>query len=93
MLTQEGQDAARECIMRSGLPDLSNDTNDFEGHYDPGTESISDLEPLQPDSAGGVAMPSVDLRRQKSKEIPVEYMERVHLHLVYKFVPRFSSIT
>ncbi|PON74374.1 DNA repair protein [Parasponia andersonii] len=77
MLTQEGQEAARECIMRSGLPDASKDTRTSEGHFDLDTENMSELEPLQPDSAGDVAMVSIDLRRQKPKDIPVEYMERL----------------
>lgn len=92
MLTQEGQEAARECIMRSGLADPSSDTNDSEGHYDLDTENMLDLEPLQPDSAREVTSSSGDLTRKKPVDIPVEYMDRVYLHLASKFAPSFSSI-
>ena len=34
MLTQEGQEAARECPMRSGFPDTSENTANSEGPSD-----------------------------------------------------------
>ncbi|XP_062115628.1 crossover junction endonuclease MUS81 [Humulus lupulus] len=77
MLTQEGKEAARECIMRSGMPESSNDTRSSERHYDVDIENLSDPEPSQLDSAKEVAVPSVDSRRQKSTDIPVEYMDRL----------------
>ncbi|KAF4349988.1 hypothetical protein F8388_017566 [Cannabis sativa] len=79
MLTQEGKEAARECITRSGVPESSKDNRSSERHYDVDIENMSDVEPSQLDSAKEVeiAAPSANLRRQISTDIPVEYMDRL----------------
>lgn len=77
MLTQEGKEAACECITRSGLPDSSNDAFSSERIYDLGTNDASDLEIVRPHSDIEVTASSVDLRRKKPKVIPPDYTERV----------------
>ncbi|KAF3436728.1 hypothetical protein FNV43_RR19475 [Rhamnella rubrinervis] len=68
MLTQEGQEAARECLVRSGLPDTSENTENSEGS--------SDLNLVNIDSAEVETMSPVDLKRKKSTDIPLEYIEK-----------------
>ena len=77
MLTQEGQEAARECLMRSGLPDTSETTANSEGP--------SDLNLVNIDSAEEETMSLVDLRRKKSTDIPLEYIEKVSFQLAFYF--------
>ena len=77
MLTQEGQEAARECLMRSGLPDTSETTANSEGP--------SDLNLVNIDSAEEETMSPVDLRRKKSTDIPLEYIEKVYFQLAFYF--------
>ena len=75
MLTQEGQEAARECLMRSGFPDTSENTANSEGP--------SDLNLVNVDSAEEETMSPVDLRRKKSTDIPLEYIEKVYFQLAF----------
>lgn len=93
MLTQEGKEAARECISRSGLPDPSKDTSTSEGLCDPGTHNMQDIELVQSDSESDVEVMAspVNLRRQKPMDISPDYLERVYLHLASKFVSNFLS--
>lgn len=77
MLTQEGQEAARECLMRSGFPDTSENAANSEGS--------SDLQIVNLDSADEATTSSVDLRRQKSTDIPPECIERVYFQLALYF--------
>ncbi|XP_024028052.1 crossover junction endonuclease MUS81 isoform X2 [Morus notabilis] len=78
MLTQEGKEAARECISRSGLPDPSKDTSTSEGLCDPGTHNMQDIELVQSDSESDVEVMAspVNLRRQKPMDISPDYLER-----------------
>ncbi|XP_048330077.2 crossover junction endonuclease MUS81 isoform X2 [Ziziphus jujuba] len=68
MLTQEGKEAARECQMRSGLPDTSENAADSEGS--------SDLQLVNLESDDEATTSSVDLNRQKPTDIPPECIER-----------------
>ncbi|XP_024028051.1 crossover junction endonuclease MUS81 isoform X1 [Morus notabilis] len=79
MLTQEGKEAARECISRSGLPDPSKDTSTSEGLCDPGTHNMQDIELVQSDSESDVEVMAspVNLRRQKPMDISPDYLERL----------------
>ncbi|KAF3437390.1 hypothetical protein FNV43_RR20143 [Rhamnella rubrinervis] len=61
MLTQEGQEAAYECLMRSGLFNTSENTAISVGP--------SDLNLVNIDSAEEETMSPVDLRRTKSTDI------------------------
>ena len=75
MLTQEGQKAVRECLMRSGFPDTSENTAN--------SEWPSDLNHVNIDSAEEETMSPVDLRRKKSTDIPLEYIEKVCFQLAF----------
>ncbi|KAK0573535.1 hypothetical protein LWI29_009596 [Acer saccharum] len=76
MLTQEGHEAARECLTRSGLADPIENVAD-EQHADLDRANVSDMELARPDSSGDVALRSVGLSRQKkSVDVPPESLER-----------------
>ncbi|GMN53715.1 hypothetical protein TIFTF001_022837 [Ficus carica] len=77
MLTQEGKEAAHECITRSGLPDPSKETSTSEGQCDLGAQNTSDLELVQSDSDVEVMTSPVDVRSLKRTDIPPEYVERL----------------
>lgn len=77
MLTQEGQEAARECLMRSGFPDPSENTVDCERLCDLDTHNVSDVELVLPVSANEATTSSIDFSRPKEKDIPLEHIERV----------------
>lgn len=82
MLTQEGHEAARECLMRSGLADPIENMAD-EQHADLDRANVSDMELAHPDSSGDVALRSVGLSRQKkSVDVPPESLERVSIQLL-----------
>lgn len=69
MLTQEGQEAAQECLVRSGLADRIENSVDGKD---------SDLEFAHPDSTGEVTLRTVSLSRlEKSTDIPSETLEKV----------------
>ncbi|KAJ4711569.1 Crossover junction endonuclease MUS81 [Melia azedarach] len=68
MLTQEGQEAAQECLVRSGLADRIENSVDGKD---------SDLEFAHPDSTGEVTLRTVSLSRlEKSTDIPSETLEK-----------------
>ncbi|KAK4841777.1 hypothetical protein QYF36_010280 [Acer negundo] len=76
MLTQEGHEAARECLTRSGLADPIENVAD-EQHADLDRVNVSDMELVRPDSSEDVALRSVGLSRQKkSVDVPPESLER-----------------
>ncbi|KAI9169325.1 hypothetical protein LWI28_010726 [Acer negundo] len=76
MLTQEGHEAARECLTRSGLADPIENVAD-EQHADLDRVNVSDMELARPDSSEDVALRSVGLSRQKkSVDVPPESLER-----------------
>ncbi|KAL2461161.1 Crossover junction endonuclease MUS81 [Abeliophyllum distichum] len=87
MLTEEGKEAARECLLRSGLldpdknfdslKDISDVDQRDQSIVDSAEEVMSDLEFDNVDSVKKVALPSADLKKQKkSMDIPPEYLDK-----------------
>jgi crossover junction endonuclease MUS81 len=78
MLTQEGQEAARECLMRSGLADPAENLANEEGFSDQGANSMPrlDFAPLEKEVASTSAGLS---RHKKSIDVPLESLERVYV--------------
>ncbi|KAL5760348.1 hypothetical protein ACOSQ2_019186 [Xanthoceras sorbifolium] len=82
MLTQEGREAARECLMRSGLADPIEDVAD-EQHTDLDPANVSEMELAHSDLSGEVTLRSVGLSRQKKPiDVPLESLERF-MHMGY----------
>lgn len=77
MLTQEGREAARECLMRSGLTDPMENVPDQQ-HADANPANVFDVDLANADSTEEVVGFSDGLGRQKkSIEVPQESLERV----------------
>ncbi|KAL4600799.1 hypothetical protein ACB092_11G225500 [Castanea dentata] len=75
MLTQEGQEAARECLMRSGLVNPAEDLANAEVYSDQGAHSTPDIDFTPPEKE--VPSTSTGLsRRRKSIDVPLESLER-----------------
>ncbi|KAJ8900400.1 hypothetical protein K2173_025040 [Erythroxylum novogranatense] len=76
MLTEEGQETARECLMRSRLIDPGECSANVEGSSDVQTHVASDLESTLLNFAGESSS-SVGLSRlQKSVDVPIDSLER-----------------
>lgn len=77
MLTDEGRETARECLIRSRMEDPGDNLANLEGSSDPNMLNTSDMESAHPDSARGATFTSVALSRQKkSIDVPLESLER-----------------
>lgn len=77
MLTDEGRETARECLIRSCMEDPGDNLANLEGSSDPNMLNTSDMESAHPDSARGATFTSVALSRQKkSIDVPLESLER-----------------
>ncbi|KAH8512667.1 hypothetical protein H0E87_006089 [Populus deltoides] len=77
MLTDEGRETARECLIRSRMEDPGHNLANLEGSSDPNMLNTSDMESAHPDSARGATLTSVALSRQKkSIDVPLESLER-----------------
>ena len=76
MLTQEGQEAARECLMRSGLVNPAENLANAEVYSDQGAHTPDiDFTPPEkevPSTSTGLS------RRRKSMDVPLESLERVY---------------
>jgi len=91
MLTDEGRETARECLIRSCMEDPGDNLANLEGSSDPNMLNTSDMESAHPDSARGATFTSVALSRQKkSIDVPLESLERVCLLFLQIF---FSSVS
>jgi len=91
MLTDEGRETARECLIRSRMEDPGDNLANLEGSSDPNMLNTSDMESAHPDSARGATFTSVALSRQKkSIDVPLESLERVCLLFLQIF---FSSVS
>ncbi|XP_065865304.1 crossover junction endonuclease MUS81 [Euphorbia lathyris] len=78
MLTEAGNEVARECLMRARLLDPKEGLGNIEGSTDLDRINMPDLGHARPDSARTVKSASVDLSRQKkSIDVPVESLERL----------------
>ncbi|XP_058087766.1 crossover junction endonuclease MUS81 isoform X2 [Magnolia sinica] len=80
MLTQEGQEAARECLLRSGLVDSIEHSTTANGLLSFVTsQTASDLGSVHQNSVNKeAALPSINLCSQKkSTDIPAEFLERL----------------
>ncbi|KAK6928839.1 ERCC4 domain [Dillenia turbinata] len=76
MLTQEGQEVARECLSRSGLVDPVESVAVIERESDMVGQSESDLEG-HVNLPAKVALPPVDCNKfQKSNDVPPAFLER-----------------
>lgn len=85
MLTDEGQEVARECLLRSHMEDPRECLANVKGSSDVDMQNASDLESAHPDSTREVTFSSVGLSRQnKMIDVPPESLERVCLLLVFK---------
>ncbi|KAF9686409.1 hypothetical protein SADUNF_Sadunf03G0155600 [Salix dunnii] len=77
MLTDEGRETARECLIRSRMEDPGDSLANLEGTSDLNMLNTSDMESVRPDSDRGAAFTSVGLSRQKkSIDVPHESLER-----------------
>lgn len=77
MLTDEGRETARECLIRSRMEDPGDNLANLEGSSDLNMLNTSDMESSHPDSARGATFTSVALSRQKkSIDVPLESLER-----------------
>lgn len=77
MLTDEGRETARECLIRSRMEDPGDNLANLEGSSDPNMLNTSDMESAHPDSARGATFTSIALSRQKkSIDVPLESLER-----------------
>ena len=77
MLTQEGQEAARECLMRSGLVNPPENLANAEVYPDQGAHSTPDIDFTPPEKE--VPSTSTGLsRHRKSMDVPPESLERVY---------------
>ncbi|KAB1224923.1 Crossover junction endonuclease MUS81 [Morella rubra] len=77
MLTQEGQDVARDCLMRSGLTDPAESLANAEGFSDQGAHGTPDLDFACPDMDKEVTSTSMGLSRQnKSIDVPMESLDK-----------------
>ncbi|KAF2323787.1 hypothetical protein GH714_036922 [Hevea brasiliensis] len=77
MLTEEGQEAARECLLRSRLLDPREGSANVEVSSDVDMDNASDLESAHPGSTSLVISSSVGLsRKKKSIDVPLESLER-----------------
>ncbi|KAL3599676.1 hypothetical protein D5086_007594 [Populus alba] len=77
MLTDEGRETARECLIRSRMEDPGDNLANLEGSSDLNMLNISDMESARPDSARGATFASIALSRQKkSIDVPLESLER-----------------
>lgn len=80
MLTQEGQEAARECLLRSGLVDsIGNSTRTGVFPSDLDEQTASDLGVAPSNSVyKETASSSIDLDDQKeSIDFPTDFLEKV----------------
>ncbi|XP_011042134.1 PREDICTED: crossover junction endonuclease MUS81 isoform X1 [Populus euphratica] len=77
MLTEEGRETARECLIRSRMEDPGDNLANLEGASDLNMLNTSDMELARPDSARGATFTSIALSRQKkSIDVPLESLER-----------------
>lgn len=82
MLTQEGKEVARECLMRSGLADLAESLANAEGFPDKVVHGTEALDFAHLGMAKEVTSASMGLSRQKkSIDVPFESLERVHVEI------------
>lgn len=80
MLTQEGKDAARECLMRSGLEKPAEKSVSSKGCSVLNVDNISHQEPAHPGSDTEVTLFSTSLsKKDKSFEIPEQYVDKVNI--------------
>lgn len=76
MLSQEGKDAARDCLLRSGLADSAHSD---EGSLDLDMVKGVNLETVSPESSEDLTVqPICGRKRQNSTDIPPQTLERVN---------------
>lgn len=88
MLTQEGQEAARECLMRSGLVNPAENLANAEVYPDQGAHSTPDIDFTPPEKEVPSTSTGLSRRRKststglsrhrKSMDVPPESLERVY---------------
>ncbi|KAL7229772.1 hypothetical protein ACSBR2_008332 [Camellia fascicularis] len=77
MLTEEGKEAARECLLRTGLVDLTENWTTTERLSNLDASNISDLEFARADMAKEVTLGSVNSSLQKKLiDVPLESLDR-----------------
>ncbi|THG05642.1 hypothetical protein TEA_000827 [Camellia sinensis var. sinensis] len=77
MLTEEGKEAARECLLRTGLVDLTENWTTTERLSNLDASNISDLEFARADMAKEVTLGSVNSSSQKKLiDVPLESLDR-----------------
>lgn len=78
MLTEQGKEAACECLLRSRL--LDEGSTNVEVLSDLDVNIVSNLESALPDSTAPVISSSAVLRtKKKSSDVPLESLERVRI--------------
>jgi hypothetical protein len=82
MLTQEGKEVARECLMRSGLGDPAESLANAEGFPDKVANGTAALDFACLGMGKEMTSTSMGLsRRKKSIDVPFESLERVHVEI------------
>lgn len=77
MLTEEGKEAAHECLLRTGLVDLTENWTTKERLSNLDASNISDLEFAHADMANEVTLGSVNSSLQKKLiDVPLESLDR-----------------
>lgn len=77
MLTEEGKEAAHECLLRTGLVDLTENWTTTERLSNLDASNISDLEFAHADMANEVTLGSVNSSLQKKLiDVPLESLDR-----------------
>lgn len=85
MLTPEGKETASECLMRSGMEKPVGKTFHATGISGNG-DDISHQELAHRDSATVATLVSTNLStKEKSFDIPQEYLDKVYIHLAFNF--------
>ena len=76
MLTQEGLEIARECLLRSGLADPTESLAAMETAY-PDTSNMLDLESDHADLDEEETLHPCSNGQKKSVDVPIESLEKV----------------
>ena len=92
MLSEEGREAARDCLLRSGLVDSTENLVTTERLPNLDASNISDLEFVRADSTKEAAIVNSSLQK-KTIDVPPESLDRVYIPFAYGyFFPVFLGL-
>ncbi|XP_075474870.1 LOW QUALITY PROTEIN: crossover junction endonuclease MUS81-like [Primulina tabacum] len=102
MLTEEGKEVARECLLRSGLADPNKSLHSLEKHSNLNPSDLLRVEDLPASecdivaSSEKVVQPSTNLKKQKILHVPPEYLEKQFLGMGFsqqQIIRAYSEVT